>query len=120
MLRYSKQVTEYFDNTPYLQSPGPAPELRCGEAGSKAQGAHVAFFLEARGDTISTLTFQAYGCPELIAACCETCSRLTGQSLTAAAALEPAELMRGLQIPAEKAGKILILQDALLDCCCAA
>jgi hypothetical protein len=52
----------------------------------------------------------------LLAACAYVAEQLQDCELTAIDRLDTAELMLSLQIPTEKAGKILILQDALIWC----
>ena len=87
-----------------------------GEAGSMARGTWIVFHARVEAERIAELTFQAYGCPHVIAACSLVTDQLTGKPVTAAGSFEPADLMRELEVPVEKHGRVLILQDALRNC----
>ena len=76
----------------------------------------VGFVLRVDGQRIASLKFQVFGCPQLLAACAYVAEQLQDCELTSIDRLDTAELMLSLQIPTEKAGKILTLQDALIRC----
>ncbi len=87
-----------------------------GEAGSAARGAWVVFEADIRDGIARRLTFRAFGCPYLIAACSRVTEILGGGSVAAARRFDPASLAGELAIPPEKRGSLLILQDALRNC----
>jgi NifU-like protein involved in Fe-S cluster formation len=113
---YSERVTEFFDH----------PRGRCadeellsglfGEAGAVADGVQVQFRMGIRGQQITAIGFRAYGCPHTIAACGLVCEQLQDRPVGSLLEIDAAALQRELEIPVEKAGKILILQDALSNC----
>lgn len=87
-----------------------------GEAGSAGQGTWIVFHARVEAGCIAELTFQAYGCPHVIAACSRVTEQLTGAPIEAIPAVDPAALMRELEIPVQKHGSLLILHDALRNC----
>jgi hypothetical protein len=57
-----------------------------------------------------------FGCPHTRAACDRAVQLLTGAPVAQLGLLEPLSLGAGLGIPPEKAGRLLIIQDALRNC----
>ncbi|MBT5892031.1 MAG: hypothetical protein HOH24_10235 [Chromatiales bacterium] len=116
-MQYSSQVNEYCKNTTNVLAVSDSLNgCVAGVAGDPAKGAWVGFVLRVDGQRIASLKFQVFGCPQLLAACAYVAEQLQDCELTAIDRLDTAELMLSLQIPTEKAGKILILQDALIWC----
>jgi NifU-like protein involved in Fe-S cluster formation len=116
-VEYSPAVTERFDRPLNLGSPDGEPARRIsGEAGSVEQGTWVVFEARVEANQLAKLCFRAYGCPHTIAACSRVAEKLSGAALGELVNFAPGELIEELDIPVEKAGKILILQDALRDC----
>ena len=60
--------------------------------------------------------FLAYGCPHTIAACSWMTEKLSGVPVGELVNFAPDWVTDELNIPVEKAGKLLILQDALRKC----
>ncbi len=87
-----------------------------GEAGSAGQGTWIVFHARVEAGRIAELTFQAYGCPHVIAACSRVTEQLSGALIEAIPAVDTGALMRELEIPVQKHGSLLILQDALRNC----
>lgn len=87
-----------------------------GTAGSPEQGARVVAAARVKGGRLVSLGFRAFACPHIIAACSLLSERLVGEPAEALAAPMLADWLQELEIPVEKAGKILILQDALRGC----
>ncbi len=65
---------------------------------------------------LEAVKFLAYGCPHTIAACCRMTEKLAGARIGELLNFAPDWLTDELNIPVEKAGKLLILQDALREC----
>ena len=99
----------------FRQEPRPLEGVS-GIAGSEEQGARVVAAARIEGGSVANLAFRAFACPHIIAACNLLAERLTGQAPEAL--VDPAlpEHLQELEIPVEKTGKILILQDALRAC----
>lgn len=111
--RYNRLVTEHFEHPRNSGCFAPGADVIEGRAGRPAQGA--AFSLSARiaADRIAALRFEAYGCPHCIAAGSWLTERLVGASREDLLAWSWQEAARMLAVPAEKRGKLLILEDAV-------
>lgn len=87
-----------------------------GTAGRRDIGTHVRFEAQIKEGRIRRIAFQAYGCPHSIAACSLATQGLEGAPAEALARVDLDELIRALDAPVEKTGRLLIVQDALHDC----
>jgi hypothetical protein len=107
---------------PPVTAPTPDPEegtgtlLVRGEAGSMEVGTWVVFTARIRDARVIRLDAQVYGCPHTQAACDRVVQLLTGGNRLELGNLEPLALGAALNIPAEKTGRLLIIQDALRNC----
>jgi len=88
----------------------------CGAAGQREHGTEVVFHVGIDGSRIGEMTFQAFGCPHTIAACSVLAERLTGRPVESLDAALPDELAVYLDLPVEKTGRLLIIEDALRKC----
>ena len=111
MQQYSARVAEYFQR-PVRNMGG---ELR-GEAGSAREGALICFAADVREGKLRNLGFRVFACPHIIAACNWQADVLEGAPVIAMQQVDLAELQLMFDIPVEKAGKLLILKDALVAC----
>ena len=108
---YNEAVTERFGRAATVLGAGVE-----GSAGSPEEGAVVHFAADVDGGRLHNVGFRACACPHIIAACSVVAERLEGarpEQLVDPALLEG---LKELEIPVEKTGKILILQDALCAC----
>jgi NifU-like protein involved in Fe-S cluster formation len=87
-----------------------------GSAGSIDAGTWVRFALRLRGGRVTEARFKAYGCPHTRAAVAWLAEHAPDKTLAELAAQGLEEVVRRLDIPAEKLGRLLIVQDALRDC----
>lgn len=87
-----------------------------GEAGSIQAGAWVRLSLRIRAGRVTDARFQAYGCPHTLAAAEWLACQLAGQPLENGFPGGAQELARVLEVPTEKLGRLLIVEDALRDC----
>lgn len=112
---YAPLVVEHFDRPRNVGRFAAAADVIFGTAGRREQG--VEFFVSARlvADRIVAVRFEVYGCPHCIAAASWVSERLKGASLLELQAWSWREAATALQIPAEKRGRLLILEDALRD-----
>ena len=116
-MRYSQQVINLNKDKSHLL--GDSLLLNkdsSGVAGDAERGCWVGFAMQHSDGVVRSLRFQAWGCPHLIAACALVAKKFEGGSIDDLGGLDTLDLMRSLQIPTEKAGKMLILQDALVAC----
>jgi NifU-like protein involved in Fe-S cluster formation len=79
----------------------------------EGQGIAVELWMATDGPAIAKLRFLAYGCPHLVAAVEAFCAAYEGRPVTELAAFSAVELCERLPVPAEKTGRILVLEDAV-------
>ena len=114
---YSRKVAEYFGHPANAGIPAGDPaELFHGEAGDRAQGVQVVFHMRVSSEDIAEIRFQAFGCPHTIAACSLATDRLMGSSVRALMEMTAGSLVTALDVPVEKMGRMLVVQDALQNC----
>jgi len=116
-VQYSKTVADYFArpvNAGIL--PGNADDVISGVAGDREHGAEVVFYLRVKDREIAEISFQTFGCPHTIAACSLATEQLTGQPVDALVELTAGSLASTLDVPVEKMGRMLLLEDALRNC----
>lgn len=83
------------------------------EVADSDNGMHIFMAAGIRDDNIAELAFRVWGCPHLIASLEATCERLPGQPAASLENYDLADITQQLSVPAEKMGRILLLQDAL-------
>jgi hypothetical protein len=109
--RYSARVEEYFWRP--LRPLG--ADIR-GVAGSMQSGTVVVVAADILSGRLHKLGFRVFACPHIIAACNCLAERLDGAPVEALFTASVAPLVAEFDIPVEKAGKLLILQDAMRAC----
>ena len=77
------------------------------------QGVRIAFSAQLAAGRIDTLRFQAWGCPHVIAAAEASCAHYEGRSSAELLDFSTSDLMQSLSVPAEKTGRILVIEDAV-------
>ena len=93
---------------------GSAPaDVRQGRAGRLADGTLVFFELRIARAIVKSARFSAYGCPHTLAVSAWICEVLEGAPLAAGPPGSPADWMEKFAVPAEKLGRLLIVEDAL-------
>lgn len=111
---YSLAVRQLFAEAPRSGDLPPGPGTLCvGEARALDRGAWVRLEARVRDGIVTDARFRAWGCPHLIAACAVATDRLVGKPAAEAGRIDPLELSRELDLPAEKLGRLLVLEDAL-------
>ena len=83
------------------------------EASESTQGARILLSAGIESGRISELRYRVFGCPHLIAAAEWACENLEGHLTSELAAFDRNACMRILNVPVEKTGRILMLEDAL-------
>jgi len=109
--RYSAHLEAYFSR-PALNM---GQDIR-GEAGSERQGARICFAADVRDNCMHNVGFRAFACPHIIAGCHRVAEQLEGARIEALAQVPLENLKAEFDIPIEKAGKLLILKDAIDAC----
>ena len=105
---YNAAVRELFANP---QHAGTLPGAPCGFVDE--QGIMVRFSATVSDDRLLALRFLVRGCPHVVAACELICRQQSGQPLAALESVNCAQIMTTLAIPAEKTGRILVVEDAI-------
>jgi hypothetical protein len=108
---YNDAVQKYFD-----LPPAAIGSTIYGEAGSMAQGAWICISSDIRDDILRNTGFRVFACPHIIAGCNWLAGQLEGKACESLLEVSPEALRAKFDIPVEKAGKLLILQDALQSC----
>jgi len=105
--------------TPEFASRVPPVGVCQGRAGRKSDGAEVYIELRIAGGTVKSARFSAYGCPHTVAVAAWLCETLEGARVGEVLPGSPADWAEKFAVPAEKLGRLLIVEDALraaLDC----
>ncbi|MEO0424418.1 MAG: iron-sulfur cluster assembly scaffold protein [Pseudomonadota bacterium] len=110
---YSPRVRELFRHTPGAGSLD-GEGVRCGRAGGAEHGAEVVLWVRVLEGAIQEARFQVLGCPHTVAAAALLVEGLAGQP-AAAARVDTTAISERLLLPVEKLGRVLLLEDALLD-----
>lgn len=103
----------------HFASPAHAGDLRAGyprvvsaDASASEGGPRVLLAAQIDGNVISRMRYRVFGCPHLIAAAEELCARFEGGTVDALQDVPVAQLMELLEVPVEKTGRLLLLEDA--------
>ena len=112
--RYSARVLELFSELPGVGAlPAGAGEMLAGEAIALDRGAWVRFEARLDGGQIRDCRFRAWGCPHTLAAAALVVAELRAHPQAGPDAMDAARLARELSAPAEKMGRLLVVEDAL-------
>lgn len=111
---YSSLVRELFDQLPGAGgiAPGGGPVVH-GEAMGLDRGAWVCFEARVEGGRITECAFRAWGCPHTLAAAALLATRSRGRQIAAGLALDAHRLAAELDVPPEKLGRMLVVEDAM-------
>jgi NifU-like protein involved in Fe-S cluster formation len=87
-----------------------------GEAEDRSLNIWVRFDVQVQGGCIRAARFRVVGCPHAVAAAAWVADWLEGRGAEALAQLDIHAIARTLEVPTEKLGKLLRIEDALLAC----
>ncbi len=113
---YSSEVRRRFGLVLAGAAAAPMAGAVCGEAGDRTLNTWVRFSLEVDGQRIRAARFQIFGCPEAIAAAHLIAERLAGHELDKPPPLDMRGIATELDIPVQKLGKLLLVEDAVTAC----
>jgi NifU-like protein involved in Fe-S cluster formation len=91
-------------------------ELISSDAEDRTLNVWVRFQVELVRQVIRSVRFEAYGCPHFVAAADWMSERLDGQPARALSEPAAQAARAALDVPTEKLGKLLVLEDALAAC----
>jgi hypothetical protein len=110
---YNPRVLEHFATPAHAGDlQGRYPVRLEGEAAESAGGARVVLVAGSDGQVFREVRFRVFGCPHLVAAAEAWCREAEGRPVTAPGAPAVRALMALLDVPVEKTGRILVLEDA--------
>jgi hypothetical protein len=111
--KYTATVTELFERLPGAgELPGGVGAPVSGEAIALERGAWVRFDARIERGTIVVCSFRAWGCPHVLAAAARTAEHLRGTAVGAHEGCDARTLMQALAAPAEKLGRLLVVEEA--------
>jgi cysteine desulfurase len=87
-----------------------------GEAGGSGQDTWVRFHLLTAGDTVKEARFQAFACPHTTEVAAWLCAALPGRTREQLIPGTPSAWAQAHGVPAEKLGRLLVVEDALRAC----
>jgi len=87
-----------------------------GTAEDRSLNVWVCMQVEVSSGIVAAVRFAAYGCPHFLASADWIAERLEGRPATALTAPIAREAAAALQVPTEKLGKLLVIEDALAAC----
>jgi hypothetical protein len=114
-MKYNELTRRYFENA---ANAGTLTGRGCfrGSAGSQSQGTWVQFDVqvnpEAPALTIEAVRFLAFGCPHVIAVSAWLAERAVGLDAQPRLPEDVPSLRERFQLPVEKLGRLLIVEDA--------
>lgn len=110
---YNSLVLDLFERCPHAGKMASAADVFIGRAGEQSRSVEVQFWLKCTAGRIQATSFQAYGCPHSIAAASWWAQRVRGLKLTDAEQVGWREAEELLAVPAEKRGRLLVVEDAM-------
>lgn len=111
-MSYSPLVHEYFEAAERYAGTLAGQHTRRGTGGSRERGCWVQFDLQAEQGRISAARFLALACPHVIAVAAWLTATAVSQPLQAQLPESIAALRARFELPTEKLGRLLIVEDA--------
>jgi len=112
-MNYNELTLQYFEsaaNAGELTGPG----VFRGAAGNRAQGTWVQFDLQIKAGLVSAAKFLAFGCPHAIAVAAWLAEQAVGGYVVPQLPQSVQALRDRFDVPVEKMGRLLIIEDAWL------
>lgn len=110
---YTAVVRRLFANPAHAGDLPPGYAIAAVADVSDGRGFSVRLAAAADRGIVQKLAFRAFGCPHLIAAAEAACEECEGRPAAALGSFAARGLLERLQVPVEKTGRILLLEDAL-------
>jgi hypothetical protein len=110
--RYSPAVRTLLERLPFAGRPPAGEGWRAGERREPLTGTHVRIHLHATAGQVDDVRWEARGCPHVLAACAAAAPRLLGRA-PAGLTLDARALAGELGVPAEKLGRLFVIEDAV-------
>jgi NifU-like protein involved in Fe-S cluster formation len=87
-----------------------------GVAEDRSLSVWVRFQIQLQAAVIERARFRCFGCPHTVAAADLLAETIEGQTVSELESLDIEELAAALDVPREKFGKLLRVEDALIKC----
>lgn len=87
-----------------------------GEAGSISLGTWVRLNLKIQDARVTDARFRVYGCPHTVAATAWLAQKVLGRNASTLLPEGIATLCRPLEVPVEKLGRLLVIEDVVRIC----
>ncbi|HEY7672515.1 MAG TPA: iron-sulfur cluster assembly scaffold protein [Gammaproteobacteria bacterium] len=114
---YSSEVAQRFRSSQRAGAlAGETGSIVCGEAEDRSLNVWVRFCVRAHGGRLQKVQYEVFGCPHTIAAAAAAAEWLEGRDAGALNAWDAHVTARALEVPTEKLGKLLRIEDALRAC----
>jgi len=108
-VKYNELTRRYFEST---SKAGMLPDGFRGAAGHLAQGTWVQFDLRIEAASIAEVRFLAFACPHTIAVSAWLAENSVGHALRLEMPYSIAVLRELFEVPVEKLGRLIIVEDA--------
>jgi NifU-like protein involved in Fe-S cluster formation len=116
-MEYSVAVQRHFVAPKKARElPADRLSLVAGEAEDRTLHVWVRFQLQIVDGVVAAASFRVFGCPHTVAAASVVADWLEGRSVEAARALDAKTVCAELEVPIEKLGKLLRIEDAVAAC----
>jgi NifU-like protein involved in Fe-S cluster formation len=112
-MTYSPLVESHFTIPRNVGRFDPALDVIVANSGSKDQGVEIVLSARIENERIVALNHLVYGCPHTIAAASWLTERLCGATQDDLARWRWREVATALEVPPEKWGRLLVLEDAV-------
>jgi NifU-like protein involved in Fe-S cluster formation len=109
-MKYSELTRLWFESAARV---GTLPGAFRGAAGDRAQGTWVQFDVQCDSGTVSDARFLVFGCPHSIAAAAWLAETVVGTAPQCGMPESVRALRERFEVPVEKLGRLLIVEDAL-------
>jgi NifU-like protein involved in Fe-S cluster formation len=116
-MEYNAAVQRHFAAPKRVRElPAGARGLVAGEAEDRTLHVWVRFELQILDGAVAAAAFQVFGCPHTVAAASVVADWLEGRPVEAARQLDVKAVCAELDVPVEKLGKLLRIEDAVAAC----
>lgn len=91
----------------------PAAGAAVGHGGERKLGGHLELWLEVEAGAVRRAGFRAFGCPYLISCADAACESLAGKPVAGLLEYDAADLIQGMEVPAERFPVKIWIEDAI-------
>ncbi len=113
---YPAQVIEHFRQPRNTGRLGSGPGIVESRAGTRSEGIELRLGIRFEQGRVVEARFEAYGCPWTIAAMSVLTGMIVGRTGGELAGLGWGDFAARLEVPPEKHGRMLVVEDVLKEC----